>query len=132
MSLSFGSSDLRNEVVGCINSKTSYLGQRMILLLYKHNNINHRSPCLCARYILHLTYSVCRRNVLLNRVWLTPFSAPLESKPDLLKSTATNRGAGKNVRTTSHYETQSQCGYGAYSDCQERDHPNPAAAEGLP
>src|ERR1041384_4821395 len=86
----------------------------------------------CARYILHLTYSVCRRNVLVNRVWLTPFSAPLESKPDLLKSTATNRGAGKNVRTTSHYETQSQCGYGAYSDCQERDHPNPAAAEGLP
>ena len=46
MSLSFGSSDLRNEVVGCINSKTSYLGQRMILLLYKHNNVNHRSCCV--------------------------------------------------------------------------------------
>jgi hypothetical protein len=46
-------------------------------------------PCSCARYILHLTYSVCRRNVLVNRVWLTPFSAPLD-QPDLLKSTATN------------------------------------------
>jgi DNA-directed RNA polymerase omega subunit len=30
-------------------------------------------------YILHLTYSVCGRKVLVNRVRLTPFSAPLES-----------------------------------------------------
>ena len=54
-------------------------------------SISSAQPYLCARYILHLTYSGCRRNVLVNRVWLTPFSAPLESKPDLLKSTATNR-----------------------------------------
>src|SRR6185369_13818976 len=30
-------------------------------------------------YILHLTYSVCQRKVLVDRVWLTLFSAPLES-----------------------------------------------------
>src|SRR6185369_7090052 len=54
MSLSFGSSDLRNEVVGCINSKTSYLGQRMILLLYKHNNVNHRSRCIMIVAKLHV------------------------------------------------------------------------------
>ena len=34
---------------------------------------------LLATYILHLTYSVCGRKVLVDRVWLTPFSAPLES-----------------------------------------------------
>src|SRR5690242_13677337 len=34
------------KVVGCIDSKTFYVGQRMILLLYKHNNVNHRSRCI--------------------------------------------------------------------------------------
>src|SRR5437868_12635271 len=34
---------------------------------------------LLATYILYLTYSVCGRKVLVDRVWLTPFSAPLES-----------------------------------------------------
>ena len=39
MGLSFESSDLRNEVVGCINSKTSYLGQRMILLIFMRDDL---------------------------------------------------------------------------------------------
>ncbi len=34
--------------------------------------ISFSAACLCARYILHLTYSGCRRNVLVNRVWLLP------------------------------------------------------------
>jgi hypothetical protein len=45
LSLCFGSSDPRNELVGFIDSKTCYLGMRMILLLDKHNNVNHRSRC---------------------------------------------------------------------------------------
>ena len=46
MSFSFGSSDLRKEFEGSIDSKTSYLGKRMILLLDKHDNVNDRSRCV--------------------------------------------------------------------------------------
>jgi len=46
VNLSFESFDLRNEIKGFIDSKTSYLGERMIVLLDKHNNVDDRSRCI--------------------------------------------------------------------------------------
>ena len=54
MSLSLGSSDLRKEFECFVDSKSSYLGQRLILLLDKHNNINHRRRCVIIVAKLHV------------------------------------------------------------------------------
>ena len=73
--------------------------------------VNNRFPLAVAwnlrtlTYILHLTYSAGGRKVLVNRVWLTPFSAPLESTRSPEVNSHQPRSSNRNDRTSRVYST---------------------------
>jgi hypothetical protein len=86
VSLSFGSSDRRNELEGFIDSKTSYLRKRMILLLDKHNNVNHRSCCIMivAKLDVYLQGLIFMRDDLVDCCFYSIFLDPAALKMSTL------------------------------------------------